>query len=128
MSILQLAGIALLGAMLLPLLRELRAPVALPVRLVCSVAVISASLLLYSPVLAHVRSLLAQTGATEYANPLLRGLGIALICELTAFFCKELGEGGLAQGVELFGKMELLLLSLPLMDKILELAKELLQI
>ena len=128
MSLFQIAGGALLGAMLLALLHELRSPLALPTRAVFSALLLGSALLLYAPVLVQIERLLAQTGAVEYAKPLLRGVGIALVCELTALFCRDLGEGTLALGVEAFGKLEILLLCLPLIDKILELAKELLQI
>ena len=127
MSLFQLAGAALLGAMLLALLRELRAPLTLPIRATLSAALLGGVLLLYAPVLTQIQALFSQTGAAEYAEPLLRGVGIALVCELTALFCRDLGEGTLALGVESFGKLEILLLCLPLIDKILELAKELLQ-
>ena len=127
MGILQLTGLALLAAMLILILRELRPAFVPPVRLGASILIVGAALLLYVPVLARVRVLFAETGAGEYVDVVLRALGIALICELTAIFCRDLGENSLAQGVQLFGKLEILVLSLPLLDKVLEMAKELLQ-
>ncbi len=127
MGILQLSGLALLAAMLILILRELRPAFVPPVRLGASVLLVGAALLLYAPVLSRVRTLFSQTGAGEYADLVLRALGIALICELTAIFCRDLGENTLADGVQLFGKLEILVLSLPLVDKVLEMAKELLQ-
>ena len=127
MGILQLSGLALLAAMLILILRELRPAFVPPVRLGASVLLVGAALLLYAPVLSRVRTLFSQTGAGEYADLVLRALGIALICELTAIFCRDLGENSLADGVQLFGKLEILVLSLPLVDKVLEMAKELLQ-
>ncbi len=127
MGIVQLSGIALLAAMLILILRELRPAFVPPVRLGAAVILLGAALLLYAPVLARVRALLGETGAGEYLDVVLRALGIALICELTALFCRDLGENTLAQGVQLFGKLEILVLSLPLLDKVLEMAKELLQ-
>lgn len=124
---LQLCGIALLAAMLILMLKELRPAFIPPVRLAAALVLFSAALLLYAPVLTRVRSLFVETGAGEYLDVVLRALGIALICELTAIFCRDLGENTLAQGVQLFGKLEILVLSLPLIDKILEIAKELLQ-
>ena len=90
-------------------------------------AAAESALVLYAPVLGRIRTLFTQTGAGEYADIVLRALGIALICELTAVFCRDLGENTLADGVQLFGKLEILVLSLPLVDKVLEMAKELLQ-
>ena len=127
MSLFSLAGIALLAAMLILLLRELRPAFIPPVRLAATLVLIGAALALYAPVLSRIEALFSQTGAGEYLDTVLRALGIALICELTALFCRDLGENTLAEGVQLFGKLEILVLSLPLLDKVLEMAKELLQ-
>ena len=127
MGLLQLSGLALLAAMLILILRELRPAFVPPVRLGASLLLIGAALALYAPVLSRVQALFAQTGAGVYTDVVLRALGIALICELTAAFCRDLGESTLAEGVQLFGKLEILVLSLPLVDKVLEMAKELLQ-
>jgi stage III sporulation protein AD len=127
MSIFSLSGIALLAAMLILILKELRPAFVAPVRLAATLLLLGAALTLYAPVLSRIQSLFMQTGAQEYMDVVLRALGIALICELSALFCRDLGEQTLALGVQLFGKMEILVLSLPLLDKVLEMAKELLQ-
>jgi stage III sporulation protein AD len=127
MSIFSLSGIALLAAMLILMLKELRPAFVAPVRLAATLLLLGAALTLYAPVLSRIQSLFVQTGAQEYMDVVLRALGIALICELSALFCRDLGEQTLALGVQLFGKMEILVLSLPLLDKVLEMAKELLQ-
>ena len=127
MGLLSLAGIALLAALLILFLRELRPAFVPPVRLGAAVILLGAALALYAPVLSRIEALFSQTGTGEYMDTVLRALGIALICELTALFCRDLGENTLAEGVQLFGKLEILVLSLPLLDKVLEMAKELLQ-
>lgn len=127
MGILQLSGCALIGVMLMLMLRELRPAMLPPVRLATTLLLIGAALALYAPVLTRVQELMTDTGGGELVEPILRALGIALICELTAIFCRDLGEHTVAQGVQLFGKLEILVLWLPLVDKVLEMAKELLQ-
>ena len=127
MSIFSLSGIALLAAMLILMLKELRPAFVAPMRLAATLLLLGAALTLYAPVLSRIQSLFVQTGAQEYMDVVLRALVIALICELSALFCRDLGEQTLALGVQLFGKMEILVLSLPLLDKVLEMAKELLQ-
>ena len=126
MNVLQLAGCALLCAVTTLLLSQLRPALAPAARLCGTLIPLGAALLLYAPVLARVEALFALAEAGELAAPILRALGIALICELTAILCRDLGERGLAQGVQLFGKLEIILLSLPLLDQILDIAKELL--
>ena len=127
MSLLSLSGIALLAAMLILMLREIRPAFVPPVRIGASVILIGAALLLYAPILSRIRTLFSETGAEEYLDTVLRALGIALICELTALFCRDLGENTISEGVQLFGKLEILVLALPLLDKVMEMAKELLQ-
>jgi hypothetical protein len=127
MGAVQLAGLALLCCMLLLLLRELRPALLPPIRVGITLITAGAAFALYAPVLTRIHTLFTATGATEYAAPLLRALGIATICELTATLCRDLGEGGVADGVQLFGRIEILVLCLPLVDRVLELAKELLQ-
>ena len=127
MSIFQIAGCALLCAVVILLLRELRPSFAPPARLAATLLLTGAALALYAPILERINALVSITDATAYASIILRALGIALICELCAQLCRDLGEGGLAVGVSLFGRLEILLLSLPLIDQILEIAKELLE-
>lgn len=127
MGIVQIAGVGLLSAALILCLRELRATFALPTRLAVTLFLFGAALVLYVPVLERIRALFSLSEATDYATPILRAAGIALICEFTATFCRDLGENTVANGVLLFGKMEILVLCLPLVDGVLDIAKELLK-
>ena len=56
------------------------------------------------------------------------GIILLLLSSRFADICRESGEGGAANGVELAGKVELLLLSLPLINDILSVTKELLSL
>ena len=126
MGIVQIAGVALLSVGLILCLKELKTTFALPARLAATLLLFGAALFLYVPVLERLRTLFSLSGTVDYATPILRAAGIALICELTACFCRDLGENTVASGVLLFGKMEILVLCLPLLDGVLEIAKELL--
>ena len=127
MSLLQIAGVGLLAAMALLLLRELRPSFAPPLRLGACVLVLGAGLSLLSPIVAKINTLLQMGNAEGLGGILLRALGIAMLSELAASFCEDLGEQTIARCISTFGKWEILVLCLPLLDKVLELAKELLQ-
>ena len=127
MGILQACGIALLVAITVLCVKELCGTMALPLRLAGSILLVGGCVLLYLPITQRLEALLGVGEAAAYALPLLRATGIALICELTASFCRDLGEQTLSNGVLLFGKLEILVLCLPLIDEVLEIAKELLQ-
>lgn len=123
----QTAGVALLAALVILLLREARSSVALPAKMAATLFFFCAALPLYVLILGRVEAIFAESGAADYATPLLRAAGVALICEITASVCRDLGENGVAGGVQMLGKLEILVLCLPMVDDVLEIAKELLK-
>ncbi len=64
----------------------------------------------------------------DYAAVMLKGLGVALITQICASVCRETGRGAIAEYVELAGRLEILLLCLPLMSRILGAAAELFEL
>ena len=126
MSVIGLSGAVLICAMLVLLLREWRPAMALPLRLTVAVLVAGMALSLYAPIVGRIGEMLRFAEGGELATPLFRAAGIAMICELTALFCRDMGEQTLAVSVQWFGKIEILLLCLPLLDGLLAVAKELL--
>lgn len=126
MSTLRMVGVALLAAMLLLLLRELRPTTAPPLRLAVSVFFFGGALSLLAPALLRLQTLLSLAEGEDYTRLLLTAVGIALATELAAGLCRDLGEGGVAEGLLFFGRAEILLLALPLVDQLVDLAREML--
>ncbi len=60
--------------------------------------------------------------ASPYIMTVLKVLSLGYAVSLTAEVCRELGEGGIASKLELFGKIEMLLLCLPRIEEIISLA------
>ena len=81
-----------------------------------------------SPLVTYLKNLTEATGVAEYAEFLFKALGIAWLTQCCADLCRESGENGAANGVELAGKVEILLLSIPLLNRVLEIAKQLLAV
>ncbi len=71
---------------------------------------------------------LAETGGLsgQVVEPVLKTVGIAIVTRLSADFCRDAKEGGLASAVELAGTVLALLAVLPLMTAVLELLTQLL--
>ncbi len=123
----RLSGICVLGLCAALLLREKNTVFAL----LCAVtAVVAVALyILEGRALAAVQTITdaaEKTAFSGYAMILLKALGIAYITAFTAELCKSAGEGMLASAAVLAGKGELILLSLPLISRLLEIAAELL--
>lgn len=76
-----------------------------------------------APLVTYLSSLMEQSGTEEYAGILFKALGIAILSQFCADICRECGENAAANGVEWTGKVEILLLCLPLIHEILRLAQ-----
>ncbi len=63
-----------------------------------------------------------------YVETMLKGLGAALITGLCASVCRECGKNSIADLVELGGKLEILLLCLPLIRSVAKTAAALLSL
>ena len=92
--------------------------------------VFAAALMLFSASLegvAEVFSLFKMQSAGFDADgykALFKALGIGIVSQFTSELCRDAGEPVLAGRVEFFAKIEIMLLSLPLLRQILALAGE----
>lgn len=88
-------------------------------------------LLLFSPILTRyqeaaetIHTVLLDTDFAAYGQLMLKALGIGLTVKFTADTCRDMGEETLAGGLELAGKLEILLLCLPLCREMLTMLQE----
>lgn len=67
-----------------------------------------------------------ETGLSSYMKTLAKALGISYIATFTGELCSEAGENTLKTGVLIGARAELIVLSLPLIRSLLDIAKKLL--
>ncbi len=86
----------------------------------------AACIYMLSPILSYINEIAAVISASENISEalgvLLRVFGVAMLTQICANICRDCGEGSIAQYVELGGKLEMLILSLPLFHEILDMA------
>lgn len=123
----KVCGIAILCCAAIWILRQWKAEMVFPVRAVGTLLIFSMLIAAASPLLGLVDRLSDLGEGFAFGEILLRGLGISVLCTLGAGLCRDFGETGLAQAVETAGKVGVLLQALPLIEKILEMTRELLQ-
>lgn len=128
MDSIRICLLAVAGVTAVTLIRKWNADF-LPLMRLCLAVLLSAVVLsLAAPAVSYLRNLTELAGVSGYAELLLKALSVAVLTQCCAELCRESGESGAATGVELAGKVEILLLSLPLINEILSTAKELLAI
>ena len=122
----QIFGVGLLAAVATLLIKQMRADLAVTVRLAGSVVLLGAAVAVSGPVYSYLSGLIDYAVSEQHAGVLVKALGVGLLTHLGAEICRDCGESSIASGVELAGKCEILLLSLPLISSILDSAAEIL--
>lgn len=79
------------------------------------------------PLFSLINTLGNGAGSSRYIETILKGLGIVILTQICADICRDSGEGTLAGHIETVGKLELLLLCIPLIGEILATAEKLLE-
>lgn len=118
----RIGGIALTGLSALLILRSYKPEWAVFLRIAVTVVSLGLVISLAGTVMDYVTDLTAATGALdgESWTILLKALGLAFLTETAASVCRDSGEAGLATWVETAGKLEILLLSFPLIRTVMD--------
>ena len=96
------------------------------VRGACAAVGIAAAAYL-TPIVSQMQELFAKTSLpAAYLEILWKALGICYITGIAGDLCQDCGESALAKTVELWGRLSLVLLSLPLLETLLRTVTEVL--
>ena len=120
----KLFGAAVLAVLAIMIIRKQSPDTAITLRLVATVALAAVCIFAIEPIVEYVRELSDTLGDAEKigvaCEALLKALGISILTHVTATICRDSGEGSIAYYVELGGKIEILLLSLPLIREMID--------
>ena len=125
-GIFTVAGIAIISLGAIILLRQYKPEFAFGV----SIAV---GILLFVTVLGEIKDIFSEiknwlslsTIEAENYSVLFRCFGICVVTKITVQTCMDCKESSLASKVDLFGKISILVLALPLFSELLEIVQEL---
>ncbi len=127
-EIIRMCGIALVCAASAYLLKRLKSELSFGITLLASLIFFGAVLSSMSAVIDEISEILNASGSYEYFLPIVKCLGIALAVQITSGVCADCGESRIADGIELVGKFEMLLISLPLIKSIIGYAIDLISL
>lgn len=127
----KLFGGAILCVLVILILKKESPDSAVTLRMIAGVLLAIACISALKPIIEYVNELSESIGAGEEISSavsvLLKALGVALLTHVCATVCRDSGEGSIAYYVELGGKIEIMILSLPLIKEIVDLALGLLE-
>lgn len=120
MTAMKLAGFAVMAAVIVLLLRQLRPSLGTAASMVCGALVLMLAMPFLGRLLEGVSHLAEEGGVPQgYLTQLLKITGVSLMMDFAAQTCRDAGENGLALRTELAGRMMLLALALPAMQSLL---------
>lgn len=126
MNVVGISAIAVLAAVIAAMLRRYHQEYAVFLSIAAGVVILFAVFSGVAPAVSRIGTLLSSSGlSADYAVILLKTLGICFLAQFASDACRDAGESALASNVELAGKIAVVVLSLPLFEKIVQTAAQL---
>ena len=123
MNIVALVGIAIISTILSVMIKKYNPEYAIAISLISGVVIFASVLSRIVPAISQIKELISATGmSAQYGMILFKSLGICFLTQFAADSCKDAGEGALASKVELAGKISIVIIALPLFEKITQTA------
>lgn len=116
----KLAGIGLCAMVLLVVLRQAKPEMAAVFSLAAGAVILLICVEKLADIVGALRVLAEQTGLNEGSSLLLRTAGIGALCQLGGQLCRDAGECGMGEKIELGGKLMMLSMALPTAVSLLE--------
>lgn len=122
-----MCGIILCALIVCLIFKNLRSEYSLFIRIFITIFSSLASLSIFYPVFSFIDNISKNTVVYNYLPILMKSLGIAFAVQITADVCNDAQESSLANRIMLFGKAEILVLSLPLIKNLFSLCEGLIK-
>ncbi len=123
----KICALGIVFAIVCVLIKNYRGEFLIPVRLASIIVIFATVIALISPIIKFLNEIMGQTIPLEYMEIILKTLAIAYMTQISSELCRECGENSIAFGIETVGKIEIVILSLPLISNVISMSREFLQ-
>lgn len=120
----KICAIGIVFTLICVLIKSYRGEFLIPVRLASSILIFGVIIALIAPVIKFINGIMGHTVPLEYMEIILKTLAISYMTQISSEMCRECGENSIAFGIETVGKMEIVVLSLPLIKNIISMSEE----
>lgn len=122
----KLCGAAVICAVAAFILRHVKKEFELPATLAGSILLLISAAAMTGPIAEYLTELIGTSHLVgDAAGTLLRALAIAMMTKMASDLCREMGTPSIASSLETVAKLEILLLTLPLVSAVIESVREL---
>ncbi len=126
MNIIAVCGCAVISACIISAIRHLKPEMASIASAVAGVLIVVYAVTTVAPFISFIRGIAQQQGVESYFTLMLKATAISFCCKMSAEICADCGENMLASRVELAGKAGIVLISLPIIQQLFDIARDML--
>lgn len=125
-TLIRLTAVCTVGAVLAVFVKKSSPDMGLMVALAVCTAVFAALLVPLREVMDLLRQMVDWSGVPEeFFTPLLKTLGVALVCRVGGDLCRDAGQSAMASLVEISGAIAAILVSVPLLRAVWDILQSL---
>lgn len=122
MSTIQVAMVGITGMLIALQFKEVKKEYAVLIMLIASILVFSFGISKLGQIFKTIDIIRDRLKiSAQYIEVLLKIVGIAFICEFSSDICKDSGFGAVANQIQMFGKLSILVVSLPVFLNLIDL-------
>lgn len=126
MEMASVIGITVVAVVVAVLFRQYRPEYGVLISLITGILLLGLVVNGLTPAIEQISNLAEKVGMYgDYTDVLVKSLGICFLTQIACDTCKDAGESAIASKVELAGKAAVVILTLPLFQKLLSIALDL---
>ena len=117
----KIALVAIVGMSLAVFVGGMRREISIWITIACGIIIFFFGIRKFQYVVDMFQGLTNYIGINEtYIKIILKMIGIAYLSEFTATICRDAGQNAIAGQVDFFGKISMIIVSLPVLQSLLE--------
>lgn len=129
MEMASVIGITVVAVVVAVLFRQYRPEYGVLISLITGILLLGLVVKGLTPAIEQISNLAEKVGMYgDYTDVLVKSLGICFLTQIACDTCKDAGESAIASKVELAGKAAVVILTLPLFQKLLSIALDLISV
>lgn len=127
MNIIAFVGAGIIGTVLSVVIKQYKPEFSMYITLITGMLMLGAAVSAVKPALDMISSYMEIADPdSEYAEILIKTLAVCYLTQMAGESCSDAGETSIAAKIALAGKIAVVLIALPLFEKLMEVIKQLL--
>ncbi len=126
-DIVKILGVAIMCACVAVVVKSANKDFSGIVKVVSSAILAGGVMIIASPLIEFITDISEGTQINTYLSVMLKAIGVAFLTHICASVCRDCGEQTVAGYAELAGKIEMLIIALPLIEELITIAEDLVQ-